>query len=359
MASASLFREMKSINPATISRRPAAAFSMLLSMDKSKKVQDTSSLYGPGFTASTEGKISAYRVYYGGKGGKGRGVITSEIIAEVSTGEFSNNDQFPRTSSGGNGVDSKMKSKFDTTFFQTSFSLFKFLGIGFAKYSMEGQDSGTVTLDSETNGVSTIIQTGTTKIDMQQIRLGLRGNIGLDYGLYFDLLNSQDLDQKSSLQTETPSAGKVTSKRNKAGIGLGYSSKKFHLEGFYEKQLKDVTTQGLNSKTYSPVRYGVTIEMKLGSLSLGYTGLIYSQGFVEIDKELNMQVLFPGSLYEDRVENIFNFSFGGKKGHSFGGSAFYSQVNAQLKYENSGTENLFPTTITAMGASLKYSYAFK
>lgn len=356
MATGSLFKEMRSINPATVSQRPAATFSMVAAMDESKKEQDTSKLYGPGYTASTDGKISSYKAFYGGKNG---GILTSEINFDISTGTYEVSDQFPKLNSGGSGVDSQVKSEFDTMFYQVSLGIGNFLGLSIAKFSMNSESTGSTTLDSQSSGVSTVSSAGTTAIDMQKVRLGLRGSLGLDFGLYYDLVNDKETTSTSTQQTIDGSGnGKVTTKQNKVGLGIGITSKTFHIETFYEKQLENIVTQGDDPKTYSPVRYGATIEFIFGGLSIGYTGIFYTQGFTEMDKELTTHVLYPGTLYEDRLENIFNFSLGGSKGHSFGGSAFYSKISAEKKYDNSGTDTLFPTTVTAKGASLNYSYAF-
>ena len=79
IAAASLFKEMRSQNPAVISQRPAATFSALLKKDMVEKEQTTES---GAVVGTSDIDINSAMFFYGGKGGG----LTSEVFGELSSG---------------------------------------------------------------------------------------------------------------------------------------------------------------------------------------------------------------------------------------------------------------------------------
>ena len=83
--SASLFPEMKAINPAVIGQRSIGIFSAGIARENYEKTQDLSTgSFGAGASGKSDIEISDSRLFYGGKKG---GFLTSEVFITVGSGE--------------------------------------------------------------------------------------------------------------------------------------------------------------------------------------------------------------------------------------------------------------------------------
>lgn len=344
MANSSIFSEMKSINPAVISLRPAGTFATYVKFDKSTKEQDLSSNHGPGASSKEKGSLTSLNVFYGGKGGG----ITLETMADISTGDLEYEFNLPDSPQGA----STLKGEANAKFLGVGIGIGKYFGLSLAKSILEvdNQFTTSVTVGGTTTEINTISK---AEVDSTRIRGGMRFNLGLDFGLYYEI----DSRETTTVSNEPSAPPGTETDTSTIGFGIGQKTKAFHLEAFFEKRLDDTLSNG---QTYSPSRYGGTIEGQLAGLTLGYTGMIFTGGFSDLERVMYDNLIYSSSLYETRLEHIFNFSFGGSgKGHSFGGSASYANVETQetSKIDTDSTQKYTTTTIV-LGASVKYGYAF-
>lgn len=347
MTHSSIFPEMKSLNPAVISSRPAATFSISMNNDKSIKDQDLSSKYGSGSYSKEEGVLTSNNIFYGGKGGG----VTIEALTNISTGALEFGFDLANQVQGA----SSFEGTADTQFIGIGVGFGNFFGVSIAQSVMKVDSSFIATIDSgDGSGPQTFTTNSETTTTTTRVRAGVRGNYGADFGLYYEA-NSEENDSSTTASTSggNPSGTETTS-TSTVGVGLGYKASKVHLEAFYEKRLEDIELQ--SGETYSPVRYGASIETRLGSITIGYTGLYYVDGFSDLEKKMYDQLIFSTSLYEARLENIINFSFGGEKGHSFGGS--FSQTTIKADEPSKVDSDKFPTETVVQGISAKYRYSF-
>jgi len=79
MTSGSIFPDIKSINPATLSQRRIRMYSVTSSTDKVIKIQERSSFE----SADSDIAITTLNLFYGGKGGSG---TTFEFVIYNSAG---------------------------------------------------------------------------------------------------------------------------------------------------------------------------------------------------------------------------------------------------------------------------------
>ena len=109
-------------------------------------------------------------------------------------------------------------------------------------------------------------------------------------------------------------------------------------------------------KTYNPAMATFTFEIAFGKLSIGVTSNYYMDGYFVFNNLVKNILIYQ--MPENRLENTFNFSLGGDKGHAFSGSVFMS--SAETKENAPITIGAAPskTEITEKGASLSYSYSF-
>ena len=344
MATSSMFSGVKSINPAVLTSRESATFSAFGGYDSSEKIQDVSGSFGAGSELKTTGKLNRFNAYYAGKGG---GFLTLEAFAE----QFKGSLEVDATLADATQSGFTSTGEGDGTTLTVGLGIGKYFGISYATQSLEIQNSFKTTLNIAGN-TTNIDTSSTSESNISRIRGGLRGNLGLDFGAYYE---SQTSDTTSSDQQATNEKKTV----NTVGVGLGTSSKTSHIEVFYEKRLKDTVIQSTEGNvTYSPERYGVALEFKSGGFSFGYIGSYVSGGFTDLEKQIYNDLIYGSSQYESRLENQVNFSLGkAAKGGSFGGSASYSKVESQ-QISNLDSETQVPTTTTVLGASLNYTYSF-
>jgi hypothetical protein len=333
IASASLFREMRSQNPAVITQRPAATFSMAVKKDMVEKEQDVSgdALYT---NSASDIDITTGSFFYGGKGGG----LTSEISGELSTGSKDDNVQTT-------GSSATSSQEADMTVLSANFGVLDFLGLGVMRVAEERTQT-------------TNTGNGNYETTVTSFNVGFQFNLGLDFGFFY---------QPTTLKSEGSFAGSATNQdidMSRVGFGVGTRGKAFHIEVGYVKDLDDMTEDqgggsgpGANVATYSPAKIFSAIEFKVGGIMLGVTSNYYMDGFFDFNNIMYYTMVLAANK-ENRLENTFNFSLGGDKGHSFSGSVTYSTVESQELPPTLAAGQKYKTTSTIMGATVSYTYNF-
>ena len=334
IASSSLFPEIKSFNPAVIGQRQKGAVSVIGQMDKIEKEQDISPTYGSGAKGTSKIDINAFSFFYGGKGG---GLVTSEFTYVGATGKKVDKLQSSQsTVEGSNDVSQSYTN----------------LGLGIGKYL--GLSAALLSFDYATK-MSGNFGGAPFNSDLKQesdgtiLKAGFHFNAGADFGFYYEQTDASFDITESGVTTST----KQTYKR--VGLGVGASSKNFHFEISHEKDLDDNVVDG---KTYKPTRTTAALEGRFGKISLGYIGSYYVDGLVDLEELLYFNLVYSKTIDEARLENIFNFSYGSDKGHSFSGSVGFSEVKSQEISALYGNGPKYDTTTTQTTYAIKYSYIF-
>jgi len=324
VASGSLFRSMKSENPAVISERPAATIALNLKKDSVDKKQEPT---GPITSSVSDIEITTSSFFYGGKGGKG---ITTEIYAELGSGTKEDTVTI--------GSDETQKAESDLTVLNFSAGFMDFLGLGVMNISSTNKQSGSIVATSET---SLMIYT-----------VGAKFDLGLDLGVFYQ---HAPLDSPGSAEVDM----------SRIGVGTGFSSKNIHFEVAYIKNLKEEKELlgggggpgDENYATHNPAKIMGSLEFKLGKISLGITSNYYIEGFFDFHN-LMYYTMVMSSNKENRLENTFNFSLGGEKGHSFSGSVTIASVESTEVPPTLLSGDKYKTTTDILGFQLSYSYAF-
>lgn len=324
MASASIFRSMSAENPAVISERPAATIALLFKRDSIEKKQDT---VAPITSSESEIEINNSTFFYGGKGG---GAFTMELYGEMANGT-------KEDTVAASGVPDVLKVDSDLTMFSVSAGFLDNFGLGVKKITNEVKQTGSISVNSKSELLITTI--------------GAIFNLGLDMGVFY---------QHAPLD----SVGGAEINMSRIGIGTGFKSKSFHLEIAYIKNIEEEKEElgggsgpGENVMIHNPAKIMTAIEFKLGSLTLGLTSNYYMEGFFDFNN-LMYYTMVMASNKENRLENTFNFSLGGEKGHSFSGAVTIASVESQESPPNLLSGSKYKTTTDIMGFQLSYSYAF-
>lgn len=332
LTSSSLFREMKSTNPGTISSRTAATFSLKGQKDIIDIEQDVSASYlGAGAKYTGEIDINNFRAFYGGKG-KG---LTSEILFEQGTG--TRTDKFTSTSE-----ETSFSTDSTVTNINAAFGLWEGFGIGIIKTSVTDKQSYNVTI----NG-SNITSNMELEYDLSALSAGVVYNLGLDFGFFYQL---------AKLETTGEPGGGSNDNEDRVGFGVGFSTKKLRAEAGY---VRNVKAKNYGQGDITPAMAEFTGEVSLGKIRLGYTGRYFMDGFFLFSGIIYDVLAYRGNS-ENRLENSFNFSLGDdSKGHSFSASLSISTVKSQQKqnfFDNDNNE--YSTETKSKSASISYSYVF-
>ena len=325
VSSGSLFRSMRSENPAVISERPAATFAASYKIDKVEKKQTPT---GAVTKSESEIDISTASFFYGGKGG---GFFTTEISGELGSGEKT--DKVTTS-----GTEETQKTEADLTMFNLAAGFMKNFGVGVIKISNENKQTST-------SGNST------NEFDLMIYTVGLKFKLGLDFGLFY---------QHAPLET----AGSQEIDMSRVGFGIGTSTKNFHLEIAYVMNLEDEREElgggsgaGQNVAIHSPSKIMGTFEFKLGRLSLGITSNYYMEGFFDFNNLMYYTMVMANNK-ANRLENTFNFSLGGDKGSSFSAGVTIATVESTESPPTLLSGEKYKTTTDILGLQLSYAYAF-
>lgn len=346
-ASASLFPEMLSINPATVGKRTQGVFSISPKIDQVEKTLDPTIAFGAGSSITEDLEVKAATIFYGGKGG----LITSEIFFESATGEKT-------ITLAGSQESNSLKLEGDNRFLRYNLALGKILGIGLGYMDFNNSSEFTTTFQGQSFSNS---NKGENTIVMVRPGLGLT-LVGVDVGFYVEKVSNEE----KSISTGEGSGETRTSKTSTTYYGgaIGISNKTLHIEVAYEQQKEDTvidkyTDEGApdGQLTLNPSRATFVIEGKFGKLGLGYTGQYYQDGYINYQGFILNQLAYLNSREEARLENIINFSWGADKGHGFSGSFSTSKTKGKEKSLFTGNKQL-PAETKATAASLKYTYSW-
>ncbi|MCF8059917.1 MAG: hypothetical protein K9K67_11510 [Bacteriovoracaceae bacterium] len=334
IASASLFKEMMSQNPAVISQRPAATLSMALRRDSVDKEQDVtnSALYTE---SKSEIDITNYSFFYGGKGGKG---ITTEVSGEISSGE-------KKDTVTTSGASETPVTNADMMMLNASMGLFNHFGLGVMRVT-------------EDRTQTSVTGNGNYDTTVTSLNFGARFNLGVDIGVFYQSTTFE------SIGSFAGSAVNMDIDMPRVGLGIGGRGKNFHFELGYVMDLEEIREDqgggsgaGTNVTTYNPAKVFSALEFRLGGLMLGVSSNYYMDGFFDF-KNLMYYTMVLSSNKENRLENTFNFSLGGDKGSSFSGSVTYSTVESEELPPTLAAGVKLKTTSTILGAQLSYTYNF-
>lgn len=227
--SASLFPEMKAINPAVIGQRSIGMFSAGAARENYEKTQDLSSNFGAGAEGKSDIEITETRFFYGGKKG---GFTTSEVLAIIGSGEKKDTVSRPGSSESAN-------QDVNNQYINVGLGLGKHFGISFSRLTFETDQSFNFNF-----GGSSFSDTTKFEVEGLILRGGALINMGIDIGLYYE---------HAMADFTTTSDGSITESSNtfpKVGLGLGFNGKSMRLEVGYEKDTKETTEQ--DGTTYAP-----------------------------------------------------------------------------------------------------------
>lgn len=340
LAASSLFSEVKSINPALISSRRQGQYTFIASSDSYEKNQEISE----DKEAILDSKISGVSFF---RGGKSSGFITTELslITQSGNREIKISEPDPVN----------MDSDINFTYAQLAFSLGRYIGMGITKQDFLLDQKFAMNFG------------GTDYNSDEEIK---RSSLGLKIGalipigairasVYYEVVSvTQEVKSERPALPESS-----TNPQNKfIGIGLGYVSSNFHFEVGLEQFLNP--EKGLQEPEEDPEpssrnRLSLTLESKLYGLTLGYTGRIYEDGYLDPEQTVVNQLIYGNSL-EDRTEHIINFSLGGSSGLSLGGSITYSETEGEeiSPIEPAALNRKYKTKTTQMGAMVKLGYVW-
>lgn len=329
--SASLFPEMKAINPAVISGRSIGMFSLGIASEKYEKTQDLSSNFGDGATGTADTELSELKFFYGGKSG---GFLTTEVTVNNASGDKT--DVVSRA-----GTSESAVTDITNQYINIGFGFGKFFGLSISRLIFDVTQSYDFTFGgTDASG----------NFDYEITGLIFRGGIviplGLNIGLYYESANA------TTVATGEPD---TEAEYPKVGVAIGLSANSFRFEVGYEKELEESEEFG---QTYSPNKLYGSVEMRLGGMTIGYTGSIYREGFIDLEDLMRQNLVFSGVRNEDRLVNTINFALGNTNGHAFSASAFFSTVENQEGGQLFSDGSKYPTETKSLGVSAKYGYAF-
>lgn len=330
IASSSLFKEMRSENPAIIQERKAATFSLKAKQDNVTKEQDASS---PLDSSESDISITTTSFFYGGKGGG----LTSEFSGEIASG--TKEDSLVVS-----GTDYEVKQEANIASLSYQFGFLGWLGLGFQYVTEDRTQTGN--------------EEGEYDTSVTVVTLGTKFKPGFDFGIFYQY---GILDVQGEFEGDDVSS---TSNIPRVGIGIGFTGNttKFEL-GYITSPIEEEQDQGGgsgpgdNTITLRPSKAIVSLEMKLSALSIGLTSSIYQDGYFDYNNILYYTMVLSGNT-DTRIENAINFSLGSDKGHSFSGTYSVSEVESKELPPtlSSGTKYKTTTSIQTLGVS--YAYAF-
>lgn len=329
--SASLFPEMKAINPAVINGRSIGMFSLGAASEKYEKTQDLSSNFGAGATGTADTELSELKFFYGGKAG---GFLTTEITVNNATGDKT--DTVSREGSSESTVTS-----ITNQYINVGMGLGKFFGLSISRLVFDVTQS----YDFSFGGTD-----ASGSFDYEITGLIFRGGVviplGVNIGLYYE---------SATATTAATGQPETEAEYPKAGVAVGFSGKSLRFEVGYEKDMEEFQEFG---QTYSPNKLYGSFEMRLSGMTIGYTGSMYRDGFIDLEDLMRQNMVYAGVRDEDRLVNAINFALGNTSGHAFSASAFFSTVENQESGQLFSDGNKYPTETKSLGVSAKYGYAF-
>lgn len=341
MAAPSIFSEMKSVNPAVINHRPIGQFTAAFNNDNFKKQQDLDTQ-----DSTLKASANGFSVF---RGAKGAGFLSTETSIIIQTGkrnvEIRNGDPL---------ID--FDSKIDYKQIKLGAGIGQIFGAEIIFEDFKVDQS----FEFKQEGSETLTSDESIKRNSLGAKLGFALPLGpVRFGAYYQMDSAHQIVK--STRPALPESD--TKPKNKfVGISLGIKTTSFHTEFGYEKFLNP--EKGLQEPPEDPApsarnKLSATIEFKIGSLALGYTGRLYQDGYKNPDQTVVNQLIYENNL-EDRLEHNFNFSLGSDKGMSFGASATYSKLKGDERspLNPAAIKTLYPTTSTEFGLMAKVGYTW-
>jgi len=344
MAAASLFSEMKSINPAVVGGRTFGQYTFIGNSDKYEKSQ----VINESENSKLDSKITGFSAFRGGKKG---GFITTEASFILQSGSRSlliegGADNFDISS--------------DVTFYQiqVAVAFWNFLGLQFTKQDFELEQK--FIFDQGATGDDVIISNENITRDSLGVKIGLSLPLGpLRFSTYYEIMSA---DQVVISTRPSLPAGSSSPNGRFVGVGVGLLTKAFHFEVAVERFMNPEL--GLQEEATAPApeprnRLTGTIEAKVFGVAVGYTGRLYQEGYRDQDQTVVNQLIYGNSL-EDRIEHNVNFSLSKDKGFAFGGSLIYSKVTGeeQSPIEPASLKQNYPTESKQVGFMIKLGYVW-
>jgi hypothetical protein len=343
----SFFPQMKAVNPAAINGRTIGMFSAGALKDQITKDQDIStptastqggSGFGSGSTAKTEIDLTRFQAFYGGKGGG----LTTEFTANNASGT----KDFTLSQPG-----QSQTSETDVT------STFMNLGVGLGK--LLGVSAGLISEEFNYNenfsfGGQSFNSQFKTEISGMILRGGVIIPMGFNLSVYYEHAVAEFKAAGTGFnQTSETNFGRV-------GLGFGINGAKTRFEVAYERDIAYEAPENAapEQEDLAPSRATLTLEMKLGGFTLGYTGRYYIDGFADLENLTYNNLIYASAFEEARLENFINFALGQSKGHSFSGSLYVTSTETDEGIPNLIDGNKYATTIEAQGASVQYGYSW-
>jgi hypothetical protein len=328
MTSDSIFPEIRSLNPATLSQRRVRMFSLSSSADKVNKRQDLSSTD----SAESDIKITTLNFFFAGKGGK---ETTTELVMYNSVGKKVDNLK--------GSSETKFTNDISSSDIGLAFSLNKSFGIAVMRSDYIFKANNEYTYAGETQKYE-YTYSGYSDI----LKLGYLYTGKFNFGLYYEHTMSNTDYTLNGKITETVSTSGVI------GFGVGLNESNFRCELILEKLTYDSEFEHENP----PTRSSFTLEVKINGFAFGYTNRYIVNGFRNPENSMYQNLVYQNTAGEPRTENIFNFALRSARGHSFGGSFSFSQLKTDepgIIY-NDGRE--LSTSTKTEGLSIKYGYAY-
>lgn len=327
MVNASLFGEMKALNPAVISERKSGQMTAIVSKLDAKKTNEIDDEENV-----VQIDITDFNFFRGGKGGG----TTTEFTLRKSSGTS------VRT------VDSKEeKTDADLTYAN--------LGVSFGSFGISGFYNKFIYESDEATEQS---------LDQTVTIMDLKAGIKFKYiALTVEAIRSSIIlpedEEESEGQVQEDEEPKA-SINLLFGAGIGFSSDSSHFEFSVETTPSTMESQNEDGTTKSvrPARISATAEFKVWGITLGYTGRAYMNGFEDPELIVNNRLIFftPSDM---RIEHNINFALGGSSGLSVSGGASLSESSQKEPKSAIDPRTLtYDTTTKLLILSAKVGYAW-
>lgn len=332
----SVFPEMRSINPAVISLRKTGHVKLSGQVDKIEKTQKVEQINGSPFVFDDKSQIDLTNINFF-RGGKAPG-FTSEWYFDYTKGD--------KVTEITDASDQKSEYTTDTSSYYASYAFGSGRGWGlqlhYVGYSSDYRYNATINGDNQSSSFK-------QKISVMGARPGIvLGSHSLALGIFGEY-NKFEADARGAPESSALVSVALGSGGPNGLIELG-------VEADPITEQEEDTASG--KKPPMPMRVSLILERKFSRLTLGYKGMFYKGQFLDFDKIIQNQLVYRSTGDDVRLEHIFNFSFGGSKGFSLGGSASYSNYTAKETSSIYASSDKHDTEIKAMSVALRIGYVY-
>lgn len=330
MTSASFFPNKRGTNPATIAQRKVRMISVSTTADQVSKEQDISATSGNGSKAETSVTVSSLNFFYGGKT---TGGAATEFFVDNAIGK--KEEKLINSSS-----EVVLENDIQSSLIGFGFGVNRSFGVAIMRATYEFTADSTYTFNGRTSDYQ-------DDFDAQSMifRLGYLNTKRFKLGFFV---------QRSVSTNRSEASDDNSGESSVIGIGIGGKSSKFRADFGHERVISDDTD---DNDDLNPMKTYITLETKIWGLVLGYTRTIIEDGYTNVENSLYERLVHENSTGR-RSENSFNIAFRSKKGHSLGGSLFYSKTTSTENNVVIGGTEEYDTETLEQGLSIVYGYAF-